>query len=174
MEKVIDYMRRTKNIGLKFVKLDQNSLRLMVFTDAAFVNAEGFSAQLVFVLALTDASVRANVLHYCWAKSSRIKRSIMAAELVDLVNGYDLAYIMQHKLDYCMQKCTQVETYTEFRTGFNTIAKKEGTIEERFQFFVHFLISCAFLIPNPCINVRLAIKASQARNNLSQSLKELI
>jgi hypothetical protein len=45
------------------VPLDLNSLQLLVFTDALFANNKDLSSQIGYVIALTDASGSANILH---------------------------------------------------------------------------------------------------------------
>jgi hypothetical protein len=49
--------------GLKFVKLDVNTLQLLVFTDASFANNKDLSLQIGYILVLADASNKANIIH---------------------------------------------------------------------------------------------------------------
>ena len=49
--------------GLKFVKLDASTLQLLVFTDASFANNKDLSSQIGYVIALSDATKRANIIH---------------------------------------------------------------------------------------------------------------
>ena len=51
------------NKGLKFVKLDINTLQLLVFTDASFTNNKDLSSQIGYVLILADATKKANIVH---------------------------------------------------------------------------------------------------------------
>jgi hypothetical protein len=48
--------------GLRFVPLNRNQLRLMVFTDAAFANTTDLHSQIGYVVCLTD-DVHANLIH---------------------------------------------------------------------------------------------------------------
>ena len=49
--------------GLKFVKLDINTLQLLAFTDALFANNKDLSSQIGYVLVLSDALNKANIVY---------------------------------------------------------------------------------------------------------------
>ena len=49
--------------GLKFVKLDVNTLRLIVFTDSFFANNKNLFFQINYILILTDSINKANIVH---------------------------------------------------------------------------------------------------------------
>ena len=49
--------------GLRFVKLNRESLQLLVFTDASFANNKDLSSQIGYVLVIADAKGHANILH---------------------------------------------------------------------------------------------------------------
>lgn len=56
MEKVVDRCHETAKLGLNYIPLDRESLRLALFTDASFANADRLKSQLGFVLVLTDGN----------------------------------------------------------------------------------------------------------------------
>jgi hypothetical protein len=49
--------------GLRFVRLDKDSLKLVVFTDSSFANNYDFSSQIGFVIVLVDSENKANIIH---------------------------------------------------------------------------------------------------------------
>ena len=49
--------------GLKFVKLDVDTLQLLIFTDASFANNKDLSSQIGYVIVLTDGTNKANIIH---------------------------------------------------------------------------------------------------------------
>jgi hypothetical protein len=49
--------------GLKFVKLDINTLQLFAFIDASFANNKDLSSQIGYILVLLDGSNKANIIH---------------------------------------------------------------------------------------------------------------
>ena len=63
LNKRLKWQIENKARGFKYVKFDKNSLRLIVFTDAFFVNNRDFSFQIDYVIYLIDESNRINFLH---------------------------------------------------------------------------------------------------------------
>ena len=60
------------NRGLKFVKLDINTLQFLVFTDASFANNKDLSSQIGYVLVLADAIKKANIVYWSLVKYKRV------------------------------------------------------------------------------------------------------
>ena len=52
MDKLVRRCQNTSQVGLKFVNLDKESLRLQLVTDASFANADKLKSQLGFVVVL--------------------------------------------------------------------------------------------------------------------------
>lgn len=68
----------------------------MQFTDSSFGNAANLASQAGFIIVLADQDNHANVLHFGSKNCRRVTRSVMVAELLALVNGYDEAYYVRH------------------------------------------------------------------------------
>lgn len=64
LEDLVQYCTKSSGIGLKFVPLDMNSVKLILFTDADFANREDLTSQIGFVILLVDASGNCNIVHY--------------------------------------------------------------------------------------------------------------
>ena len=139
MKDIIKRCHETKDVGLKFVPQDINSLRLALFTDASFANTAKLKSQIGFVLVLVDGNGTANLLPYRSTASNRVTRSIMAAELLALVHGFDNGYILQNMLQEFLGKRIPLEAYVESRTVFNVVAKNGPTLEKRLQIDVFVL-----------------------------------
>ncbi|EED12694.1 conserved hypothetical protein [Talaromyces stipitatus ATCC 10500] len=77
--------------GLRFVRLDLDSLRLVIFVDSCFANNKDFSSQIGFVIVLSDAANNANIVHWSSIKCKRVTRSVLASELYAMVHGFDSA-----------------------------------------------------------------------------------
>jgi hypothetical protein len=45
------------------VKLNKESLQLLIFTNVSFANNKDLSSQISYILVLIDATRRANILH---------------------------------------------------------------------------------------------------------------
>ncbi len=139
LKKVVEWCRRTSETGLKFVPLDVNSLRLVLFTDASFANTENLKSQIGFVLLLADGSNRANIIHYGSSRCKRVKRSVMAAEVHGLIYGFDNAFVAKEMLREILGENLPIDGIVDSRTLFNVVAKNSSTLEKRLQIDVHSL-----------------------------------
>lgn len=139
MEKIVKWCHDTCNIGLQYIPLDLDSLRLVLFTDAAFGNADKLNSQLGFVLVLVDENNNGNIIHYGSTKCRRVVRSVLAPELHALIYGFDQAYLAQHILQTVLSREIAVDAYVDSRTVFNIVAKASPTLEKRLQIDVHAL-----------------------------------
>jgi hypothetical protein len=63
LNKRLAWQIKNSERGLKFVKLDTKTLQLLVFTDASFANNKDLSSQIGYVIALSDATKKANIIH---------------------------------------------------------------------------------------------------------------
>lgn len=86
-------------VEFNFSKLDINSFRLAVFTDASFAKNQDLSSQLGYIIVLADDHGNANLLHYSSFKSQRVARSALAAELFALSHAFDIASTLKVTLD---------------------------------------------------------------------------
>ncbi|KAI0993306.1 hypothetical protein K3495_g14878, partial [Podosphaera aphanis] len=85
--------------GLNFVKLDQQSLPLITFTDSSFANNRDNSSQIGYVIVLTDRYNNANIIHWQSVKCRRVTRSVLASELYALSLGFDISTTIKSTLD---------------------------------------------------------------------------
>lgn len=61
LNKLIKRCNATSEVGLNYVTLDRNSLRIMLFTDDSFTNASNLKSQLGFVALLVNGDNSAHV-----------------------------------------------------------------------------------------------------------------
>jgi hypothetical protein len=85
--------------GLKFVPLDTDSLKLIIFTDASFANNKDLSSQIGYVIVLADGADKANIVHWTSVKCKRVTRSILASELYALALGFDIGAALKGTFD---------------------------------------------------------------------------
>lgn len=89
-------MKKTKEIQLKYPKLDIASLGILVYSDLSINNWEDGKYQLGFLIVLADKNDQWSIIHYSSKKSHRITRSSMAAETLAFVDAFDLALLINH------------------------------------------------------------------------------
>jgi len=70
-----------------------------VFIDASFTNNKDLSLQIGYVLVLSDASNKANIIHWSSIKCKRVTRSVLASELYGIAHGFDIATAIKTTLD---------------------------------------------------------------------------
>ena len=99
LNKRLAWQLQNPNRGLKFVKLDINTLQLVVFTDASFANNKDLSSQIGYVITLTDATNQANIIHWSSVKCKRITRSVLASELYGMAHGFDISTAIKSTID---------------------------------------------------------------------------
>jgi len=117
--------------GLKFVKLDTKTLRLLVFTDASFANNEDLSSQIGYVLALADATNKANIVHWSSVKCKRVTRSVLASELYSTVHGFDISVAVKTTLDKILQINLPVVLCTDSKSLYDCLVQLGTTQEKR-------------------------------------------
>ncbi len=123
MNGIVGYCKSSVR-SLKYAKLDIGSLRLIVFTDAAFANAKNERSKL---------GDRWNIVHCGSIKCKRVARSVMAAEIMALIYGFDASFVVKHTLEAARGQFVPLDTYIDSRTTFSTIAKSSNTLEKRLQ-----------------------------------------
>ena len=104
-----------------------------MFTDSSFGNTADLSSQIGYIVLLVDSTGRANILHYGSKRCRRVTRSVMAAELLSLVTGFDQAYTVRHIMEEILGRKLDLDAYVDSRTTFNCVAKSASTLEKRLQ-----------------------------------------
>ena len=97
LNKCLTWQKNNKQ-GLKFIKLDLNTLKVVAFTDSSFANNSDHSSQIGFVIVLADGDNNANIVHWSSVKCKRVTRSVLASELYALTHGFDIASVVKATL----------------------------------------------------------------------------
>jgi hypothetical protein len=87
---------------LRFVSLNQNQLKLIIFTDAAFVNTIDFHNQIDYVICLID-DVNVNLIHWSSIKCKRVIRSVLAAKLYAMIKDFDVEAIIKSIIEHIVK-----------------------------------------------------------------------
>lgn len=139
LKDLVNYCHKSKDLGLKFVALDKESIRIVLFTDASFGNKRDLSSQMGFLIVIVDRADNANILHYGSQKCRRVTRSVMAAEVLALVHGFDNDYVVKHTLCELLGKELPIDVFVDSQTTFNCVGKNAATLEKRPQIDVSAL-----------------------------------
>jgi hypothetical protein len=117
--------------GIRFAKLQQDSLQLLVFTDASFANNKDFSSQIGYVLALADATGTANIVHWSSTKCKRVTRSILASELYAMAHGFDMGASIKSTIDKTLGIDLPLALCTDSKSLYDCLVKLGTTAEKR-------------------------------------------
>lgn len=77
MNKLIKTLKGNPNHGLKFKRLEEDSLYVRVYIDASFSTNKYCSSQLGFVILVFDNNDRCHVLNFASRNFRRVVRSII-------------------------------------------------------------------------------------------------
>lgn len=130
---VIDCCRKTHDLGLKFVALNNSSLKLIMFTDSTSGKATNLSSQAGVIILIANENYNDNILHYGSKKCRIVSKSVMSAELLALVNEYDEAFYVKYNLCEVMACDIPLDFVVDSRTTFSCVAKNAHTLEKRLQ-----------------------------------------
>lgn len=118
--------------GLRFIHLNIDTLRLVVFTDASFANNRDLSSQIGFVITLADDSNKANIIHWSSLKCKRVTRSILASELYAVAHGFDTAIVLKSTIEKILQRNNlPLILCTDSKSLYDCLVKLGTTQEKR-------------------------------------------
>ena len=117
--------------GVRFVKLEKESLQLLVFTDASFANNRDLSSQIGYVLVIADANGRANILHWSSTKCKRVTRSVLASELYGMAHGFDIGASVKSTIDRALRVNLPLVLCTDSKSLYECLVKLGTTQEKR-------------------------------------------
>jgi len=112
------------------VKLNKESLQLLVFTDASFANNKDLSSQIGYILVLAD-SINANILHWSLTKCKRVTRSVLALELYAMAHGFDLGASVKSTIDKVLGIDLPLVLCTDSKSLYECLVKLGTTQEKR-------------------------------------------
>jgi hypothetical protein len=115
---------------LRFVFLNRNQLKLMIFTDIAFANTIDLHSQIDYVVCLTN-DVHANLIHWSSIKCQRITKSVLAVELYVMINDFDVEAIIKSITERMLHIFLSLILLTNFKSLFNCLIKLDIIAEKR-------------------------------------------
>ena len=72
LNKQLSWQIKNINRGLKFIKLDINTLQLLAFTDTSFANNKDLFSQIKYIIVLANATKKANIIYWSLVKYKRV------------------------------------------------------------------------------------------------------
>jgi hypothetical protein len=131
LNKRLDWQINNPSRGLKYVKLDVNSLQLLVFTDASFANNKDLSSQIGYIIVLADTTKKANIIHWSSVKCKRVTRSVLASELYSMAHGFDISAAIKSTVDKILQIDLPLVLCTDSKSLYDCLVRLGTTQEKR-------------------------------------------
>ncbi len=131
LNKRIQWQIESAARGLRFVELDKDTLKLIIFTDASFANNKDLSSQIGFVITLADGRNNANILHWSSIKCKRVTRSVLASELYAMAHGFDYGASIKSTIEKMLQIDLPLLLCTDSKSLYECLVKLGTTQEKR-------------------------------------------
>lgn len=126
LNKQLQWQITNKSRRIRYDKLDRDTLQLAVFTDSSFANNKDLSSQIGYVICLSDAINKANIIH-CSIKYKRVTRSVLAAELYRVAYGFVIGAVIKVILGKILESVVSLILCTNLKSPYNCLVKL-GTI----------------------------------------------
>ena len=118
-------------IPLQIAKLNQESLRVIDFSDASFSNNADLSTQLGHVCFIGDDTGAVVPITFKSYKSRRVTRSAMAGEVIAFSDLLDVAAVLAAEIQALIGVKIPVQVLTDGKSFFDVISKGPRTSEKR-------------------------------------------
>jgi hypothetical protein len=116
---------------LNFVRLNINSLKLMIFIDVSFVNVN-LHFQIYYVICLIDDQNKANIIHWFSTKCKRMIRSVLTIELYAMTQKFDADSVIKSIIQRILNIFSlSMILLTDSWSLYDCLVKLEITIEKR-------------------------------------------
>jgi hypothetical protein len=130
LNKRLKWQMNNKIRGLRYVKLDQSILRLVVFIDVFFVNNKDLSFQIEYVICLVD-NTHVNILHWSSIKCKRVIRSVLVAELYAMIHDFDVDSVLKAILTKMFDVFISLILATDSKSLYDCLVRLGITVEKR-------------------------------------------
>ncbi|SRR6266567_1660828 len=113
------------------MKLDIDTLKLIIFIDASFANNADLLSQISYVIVLADATKKANIIHWSLVKCKRVTQSILASKLYGMAYSFNISATIKSTIDKILQVNLPLVLYTNSKSLYNYLIQLGTTQEKR-------------------------------------------
>ena len=131
LNKRFQWQITNKSRGLRYVKLNQNTLQLVVFTDSSFANNKDLSSQIGYIICFSDAINKANIIYWSSIKCKWVTRSVLAAELYGMAHDFDIGAVIKAIFGKMLKSVVSLILYTDSKSLYDCLVKLGTTKEKR-------------------------------------------
>lgn len=106
-----------------YIKLDQDKVKQVVFTNFLFANNKHISLQIGYVICFANTTRKTNILHWSLIKFKQVIQRVLAAELYKIVHGYDIKRVIKTTLEKLLGSAILLILYTNLKSSYNCLFK---------------------------------------------------
>lgn len=130
INRTIEYTK-INPLKLKVMKLKQQNLSIVGFSDSSFMNNWDHSTQLGYVIFLMDDDHNVVPIFFKSYKARRITKSPMAGEVIAFSDMFDAAIALSEEMKTLLDQQIKVQLFTDSKSLFDVISKGSKTSEKR-------------------------------------------
>lgn len=127
----VKYLCEILEISVRMCKLDTETLRIRVYTDASYPTSQNYASQIGYIVLLCDENDNAFVLRFASYRSRRVARFVVGTETFAFADAYDFANCSKHDLESAIDRRVTLMMLTDSKKLFDAITKFLQTEERR-------------------------------------------
>lgn len=142
LKKAVKIMKTGPSMnGIKFLSIPAESMEVVVCIDAAFATNSDKSSQLgVLAMIRNKHTMDVNIIHFSSSKSKRVAKSVLAAELFSMIDGYDVGFsIKEAVVRMTGLKNVELTLQTDSKSLYDLVISLAQTTERRLQIDLEIL-----------------------------------
>jgi hypothetical protein len=142
LNKGLNWQIINQSRDLKYVKLNQSTLRLVIFIDSSFVNNHDLSSQIDYVICLIDFINTTNIIHWFSIKCKRVTRSVLAIELFAMIHDFDVDFVLKVILTKMIDILFSLILIIDSKSIYDCLMRLKIIVEKRLMINVMILRQC--------------------------------
>ena len=122
---------KSMSLIIKISKLDMDSWKIVVYSDASFANLKDGASQLGYIIFLQDKFGNSAAISWSSKKAKRVARSTLTAETLAAVEAVDTAYMVKKIIeDITTVELPPIELFVDNKSLFDT-AKTTNVLADK-------------------------------------------
>ena len=123
LNKRLQWQITNKSQRLRYIKLGQDTLQLVVFTDFSFANNKNMSSKIGYIICLVDVTNKANIIHWSSIKCKKVTRSVLVAKLYGITHRFDIGAVIKAILGKILGSAVPLILYTDSKSLYDCLIK---------------------------------------------------